>query len=191
MADIRTDAISPYVRQITEPGTLLGAGLTVGNNAVATFETTHYWFPAQYTLAPMPSAGLTPSSQGGYLTFNLPLLVNPLLDVKVVDYDVTLRDVMLAFQAARTDLRLWAYGQWFAKGKLIQVPIDRPDTGELLLTFALEGVRIYKATIVGQSIMDYDGITAVDGLHIPFATDVGSVATLGTHSHLYGNEVLP
>ena len=206
MADWRTQALTPYVRQLTE-STPHGLAVEFGPNVpdtdiihphtAGTFPAESIRLPAYHTLQVQPTSGAEIGTTGEILAYDLPLTMRPYFDIRFYDWDQDTLDKILAWMVARTELRIWAWGLWIAVGKIANVPIARPATAELVVTFALSGLRLLEAGSGDYDCLvnDYDGAgigyIQIPMLNIPFAIEPADITIFGANSNLFGTEILP
>jgi hypothetical protein len=184
--------ISDYSRQLQRQECSRAMQISIGSNTPATWETEdQIWFIAEYKIPILPATGGMIGNHGQNILYGLPLSVEPAWEVIIHDYDVSTRAQLIELAAARTQLRFWAWGVFVAVGYIANVVIQSPLDRTLTITFALQGLRLLKASAYNQDVVDFDTSTPIHMLDIPFALSAAAVTTYQANSILYGTEFLP
>jgi hypothetical protein len=184
--------ISDYSRQLQQSDASRAMQVCIGTNVAATWESEDQpWFIAEWALPLLPTSGGVIGNRGQNISFGLPLSVDPNWEVVIHDYDVALRATLLELSAARTQLRIWAFGQFIAVATVSNVRFQMPLEKSLNVNFSLVGCRVYKADAYNKDATDFDTSTPIHMLNIPFSTSAAALATFQANTILYGSEILP
>jgi hypothetical protein len=191
MAEWFQDLISDYKRQLERTDAPRSMQVTLGPNDITTWEAYDKpWFVAEYRVPILPTSGGVVGSRGQNITYGLPLSVEPVFEMVIHDYDAELRDKLIILAAARTELRIWAWGIFIATGMLAQVDLPSMFDSTLKVSFTLSGLRYFTASAHDKFVTDYDLSSDIHILDMPFSADPTSDTIFNACTILYGNEVI-
>jgi hypothetical protein len=178
--NFRQNILSDYERQLThfdvpEPGWLF-----LGSNSASAWQNvgTGYYdvvsFLADWENPVPPGVGVMTGAMGESIVHELPLTCRKQFIVKCKDYDEELFDQLKEWHAERTELRLYAYAEWFMECYLTGYTMVRPRQEDLLLTFTPFSLYVFKPSITAALLCDF--------------TDGHPIFNAGilTHCYLYG-----
>lgn len=193
MSNWRQDLISNYMRQLGVADSPRTKVILVGPNDSTTWAANYIFLLVDYDYTHPSPAGSNVGTAGSVITFNLPRVCVPVLEVQISDHDVAVKDQLREWQHARQDLRIWSYAHFIAVGKLSKVPRSNSLKKQETVGFTLKGMREYTAASATNS--SADSVLQLSGghghlLNVPFALDDSALTAFAANTQLWGSEVL-
>lgn len=155
----RRTVLSPYERQL-KPGDALATFLFIGTNLTANWTTGNgaydlNYFPATYSLPLRPTVAVSTGARGNSIVANAPKRCVRKWQFNVFDYDEELYDQFKSWLDGRTELRVYAWGDFMTFGHLSGIPLKRPRAQSMLVDFNPTAVYIVEPTMPDINLMDF------------------------------------